>query len=171
MFPVTTLCLGTNQILKQTLENGRMFVMACYKLAVLCQNIREQLKIPLADTKGRKLKPLLWLKWAMVYSAMSKKIWLHTYYSYYSLLHMSRKSRVPGHLASHQFLVTLHMRKVGETRWQTQIRLTTVESYHSCPFGSTQKCLVLQCVKCVSACMNIGMISECGKTWGDSSKT
>lgn len=83
---------------------------------------------------------------------------------------MGLKSFVPGHLESHQFLVTLHMQKVGETGWQIHILLTTVESYLSFPFGSTQ-CLARQWAKCVSACMNIGMISEGGKMWGDSSET
>lgn len=68
---------------------------------------------------------------------------------------MGRKSCVPGHLASHQSLVTLHMQKVGEIGWQIRILLTTVESYLSSPFGSTQKRLARQCAKCVSACMNI----------------
>lgn len=84
---------------------------------------------------------------------------------------MDRKSCDAGHLASHQFLVTLHMQKVGEIGWQSHILLTTAESYLSSPFGSTQKCLARQGAKCVSACMNIGMISEGEKTWRDSSAT
>lgn len=56
----------------------------------------------------------------------------------------------------------------GGRNWMIHMLLTTVESYLSSLFGITQKCLARQCANCISACMNIGMISEGGKMWGDS---
>lgn len=82
-----------------------------------------------------------------------------------------RRNHAPGHLASHQFRATLHMQKVGEIGWQIQILLTTVESYLSSPFGSTQKCLACHGAKCAPACMITGMVLKGGKMWGDSSET
>lgn len=50
------------------------------------------------------------------------------------------KSRVPRLEEMHPCLFILHMQEVGEIGWQVSMLLTTVESYLSSPFGSTQKC-------------------------------
>lgn len=58
--------------------------------------------------------------------------------------------------------------EVGEAGWQSHMLLSTLESYLSSPLGSALECFARRRAKCTSACMDVGMISEGGKMWGDS---